>query len=178
MHVCVCAPKKKLIKISPNLIINNFPNKSPKKTISKIPNHVCPQKNLKYIPYSHCPRPPLLPPARRPNPARPSPRRRSRPCFTTSLQNFRTFRASCVRRFLCGPKPCNSCSNCFYNSSYSLSGKRYPILQRRIWSTEAPYTISSSRLPTNQVPRFFWFSLLATTKELQVFLFPSLLDTV
>jgi hypothetical protein len=104
--------------------------------------------------------------------------RRSRPCFMTSLQNFCTFRVSCVRRFLCGPKPCNSCSISFDNSSYSLSGKQYLLLQRRIWTTEAPYTISSSRLPTNQVPKFFCFSLLATTKKLQIFLFPSLLETV
>ncbi len=175
--MCVCVPKKKLIKISPNLLLTISQISPKKKPSKKFPTMYAPKKNLKIIPYSHCPRPPLLPPARRPNPARSSPRRRSGPCFTTSLQNFRTFRASCVRRFLCGPKPCNSCSNCFYNSSYSLSGKLYPILQRRIWSTEAPYTISSSRLPTNQVPRFFWFSLLATTKELQVFLFPSLLET-
>ncbi len=127
------------------------------------------------IPKPPTPPPPLLPPDHRPNPALALDDDRGlasrHRCRTSALFD------SCACRFLCGPKTCNSCSIFFNNSPYSLSGKRYPLLQRRIWTTEAPYTISSSRLPTNQVPRFFWFSLLATTKELQVFLFPSRLET-
>jgi hypothetical protein len=173
----VCVPKKKLIKISPNFLLKISQISPQKKPSQKFPTMYAPKKFSKLFPMAIAPAPRFFPlPVGR---TRPGPRldddrglaSRHR-CRTFALFVLRAFAASYVAQnlaihaqivFIILPTLSPESDIRFYSEGF---GARKLLIRFH-------------RQDFRQIKfqGFSGFSLLATTKELQVFLFPSLLDT-